>query len=121
MKRFPRAGRPVELPYKEWATVVSLQNQAKLITFLTWWLGTLFAATVIAVIVMFFLEGFRFRGFCVDPELLKWLAKATVGAIAGLFMFTFKAVFEKHQARRRVSAPQKDRPRSKSQRSSLVA
>ncbi len=85
---------PRELSVKEWTTVVSteqtLKHKAKVITFLFWAYGFF----IVSTILIFFLEGFRYKGFGLDAGLLKLLGAATAGEVAGLLTLTIKATFK---------------------------
>ena len=82
---------PDNLNVKEWVTVTSTERQSRIVTFLLWSYGFLIATTML----IFFLEGFHFRGFNIDVGLLKWLGVGTIGEIGGLLTLTFKASFQK--------------------------
>ena len=79
---------------KNWIDEVTTQHrillQQRIVGFLLPAYGCLLGATML----MFFLQGFKVRGFQLDCGLLKWLGGATIGAIAGLLTLTFGAVFK---------------------------
>jgi hypothetical protein len=81
--------KPEMLEPKEWVTSVHLGLQQQIITFLLCAYGLLLVATM----TMLFFEGFKFKGFHLEPSLLKWLGAATVGEIGGLLVLAFRASF----------------------------
>jgi hypothetical protein len=89
-----RPDAPSNLNVKEWVDVVTteetLKHKSRVITFLFWAYGFLIVATML----IFFLEGFRFKGFSLDVGLLEWLGGATLGEIGGLLTITIKATFK---------------------------
>jgi hypothetical protein len=82
---------PEQLKPKEWITAVHLGFQQQIVTFLLWAYGFLLVATT----TILFFQGFRLRGFALDPALLKWLGGATIGEIGGLLVLTFRASFKR--------------------------
>jgi len=86
---------PAVVTAKEWVTVAvaerTLEHQSRIFIFLFWAYGFLIVTTML----IFFLEGFHFKGFSIDVGLLKWLGGATIGEVGGLLTLTFRAPFRK--------------------------
>jgi hypothetical protein len=84
-----------ELSIKDWVTVVTvegtLHHQSRMMSFLF----CSYAFLIVTTMLIFFLEGFHFKGFNLEAGLLRWLGGATVGEIGGLLTLTFRAVFRK--------------------------
>lgn len=89
----PDSTHPSALEVKDWIDEITVTNrvylQQKTIDFLLKAYGGLLISTV----VIFFLQGFKIRGFNLDPALLKWLGAATISEIVGLLTLTLGAVF----------------------------
>jgi hypothetical protein len=81
---------PEKLSVKDWISVVSTNRLSTMVIFLLCSYGFLIVSTT----AIFFLEGFHFKCFNLDPSLIKWLGGATIGEIGGLLTLTFKESFK---------------------------
>lgn len=80
-----------ELKMKEKQVDSDIGLREKMIVFLFWMYG-FFSFSTVAII---FLQGFKVKGFNLDPGFLHWLGAATVGEIGILVQIAYKALFKK--------------------------
>ena len=85
VKKMPR-----QLDVDDWSAAVHEESKRQVITYLHWIYGFLIVVTVIVI----FLEGFHFRGFALPAAYFSWLGGATIGAVGGLLMLSYRSLFK---------------------------
>jgi hypothetical protein len=87
-----------QIEIRNWAAEATLRQtlaqREKIIHFLLWSYG----ASLSAIVLIFYLQGFKTWGFNLDGTLLKWLGGATIGELAGLLTLAVGAVFKHPKA-----------------------
>jgi len=70
----------------------AIDERRKALTFLFFAYGMLLVATI----SIFFLQGFKFKGFNLDNSLIHWLGGATITEVAGLAALVYGSLFKKN-------------------------
>jgi len=90
--------RRTQLETRNWVIESTLRHtlaqREKIIHFLLWSYG----ASLSAIVLIFYLQGFKTWGFNLDGTLLRWLGGATIGELAGLLTLAVGAVFKHPKA-----------------------
>lgn len=84
-----------DLPGEQDADIAEKQalNEMWLQNLLVCFFMFIFVASVASTFTIFFLHGFKVKGFQLPVSLLNWLGGATIGQIAGLGLIIYKSLF----------------------------
>ncbi|QNI31432.1 hypothetical protein H7849_20495 [Alloacidobacterium dinghuense] len=82
----------IRLTPKSWTTRVEAETW-RLRNIVLIFLLCAFGFLLLATMGIFFLQGFRVRGFDLPTNVLLWLGGATIGEVAGLLVLCIRTVF----------------------------
>ncbi|MBA7496880.1 hypothetical protein ES702_07489 [subsurface metagenome] len=84
-----KISRPIELIEAEgystiWMRVIAIK-----------YLLIVYSGMLICTFTIYFLQGFKWRGFDLSYSLLNWLGAATIGEVGGLLALVYGALFRR--------------------------
>jgi len=84
-----KISRPIELIEAEGYSTIWMRETA------IKYLLIAYSGTLICTFTIYFLQGFKWRGFDLYYSLLHWLGAATIGEIGGLLALVYGALFRR--------------------------
>ena len=70
-----------------------VRHEMKMQRILAAFVCCVFGTSCLASMAIFFLQGFRLRGFRLETELMHWIGVATIGVIGTLASIVYRALF----------------------------
>jgi hypothetical protein len=71
-----------------------VNHKAAMQRFLASFVCILFSISCLAVLALFYLQGFHVFGFHLEAGLMRWIGSVTIGALGGLMVVVYKAFFK---------------------------